>query len=96
MQVEERGGVVDILEHAGGRLIDPRRGIDRDHPIPLALEILHHEVARPIPVGGGADHRSGLDALQNRAELRIGVGDGIEAAHACPAVAARAPPRMLQ
>ena len=52
-------------------------GVDRDDPVAFALQVFHHEVARPVPVRRGADHRDRLDALQDRAELRIGIGDRI-------------------
>ncbi len=70
-------------------------GVDRDHPIAFALQIFHHEVARPVPIRRGADHRDGLDALQDRAKLRVGVGDRVEAAHGSLIGAVRASCRIL-
>ena len=42
-------------------------GVHRDDAIALALQILHHEVARPVPVGRCADHRDGAHRRQDPA-----------------------------
>ncbi len=62
-------------------------GVYRDHPVAFALQVFHHEIARPVPVRRGADHGDGLDALQDRAELRVRVRDRVQAAHGCLTVA---------
>ncbi len=69
---------VDLLAQlllAGGA------GVDRDDAVAFALQILHHEVARPVPVGAGADHGDGAHRRQNAADLRVGVGNRIERGH---------------
>ena len=55
--------------------------IDRDHPIAFALQVLHHEVARAVPVGGGADQRDRPHPLEDRADFCVGIRDGFEAGH---------------
>src|SRR5207253_2688134 len=75
----------DVTQRGVGSFAEQRLagdpGVDRDHPVAFALQIFHHKVARPVPVRRGANHRNGLDPLQNHAELRVGIGDRIEAAH---------------
>ena len=75
--------VHDVHGHGDGvevrvdRLAQDRRveraRIDRDDPVALALEVAHHEVARPVPVRGGADHgdglRLGVDAPEERVRI---------------------------
>ena len=63
--------------------------IDRDHAIAFALQILHHEVARPVPVRRGADQGDRLHPLKDRADLRVGIGDRFEIGHG-PRSAAKA------
>ena len=77
--VAQRG--VDLLAEqflAG----DPR--VDRDHPIALSLQVFHHEIARPVPIGRGPDHRDRAHPFEDRAQLSVGIGDWIELAHASP------------
>ena len=45
--------------------------IDRDHAIAFALQVLHHEVAGPVPVRRGADKRDRSHPLEDRADLRV-------------------------
>src|SRR3546814_11090521 len=45
--------------------------LDRDHPIALALQVLHDEVAWPdLPVAG-ADHRDRLHVVEDLAEVVV-------------------------
>ena len=55
--------------------------IDRDHAIAFALQVLHHEVARPVPVRRGADHGDRPHPLEDRADLRVGIGNRFEVGH---------------
>ena len=56
--------------------------IDRDHAIALALQVLHDEVAGPVPVRRRADKRDRLHPLEDRADLRVGIGNRFEVGHA--------------
>jgi hypothetical protein len=38
------------------------------------LQVFHHEIAGPIPVGRSANQRNGLDALQDGTDFRITIG----------------------
>ena len=69
---------VDLLAQL---LLARGAGIDRDDAVAFALQILHHEVAGPVPVGRGADHGDGAHRRQDAAQLRVGVGDRIECGH---------------
>ena len=74
---------------------DPR--IDGDHPVALALQVLHHEVARPVPVRRCADERDRSHAFEDRADLRVGIGNRFEVGHsACLREKARILPQALQ
>ena len=55
--------------------------IDWDHAIALALEVLHDEVARPVPVRRCADHGDRLHPLEDRADFRIRIGNRFEIGH---------------
>ncbi len=55
--------------------------IDRDDAVAFALQVLHHEVARPVPVRRGADHGDRPHPLEDRADLRVRVGNRFEAGH---------------
>ena len=57
-------------------------GIDRDHTIAFALQVLHDEVAGPVPVRRSADHCDRLHPLEDRADFRIRIGDRFEIGHA--------------
>ena len=57
-------------------------GIDRDHAIAFALQILHDEVAGPVPVRRGADECDRPHAFEDRADLRVGIGNLFEVGHA--------------
>ena len=80
---------VDGLRNVAQRGVDPFAeqflagdpGVDRDHAVALPLQILHHEIARPVPVGRGADHGDCVHPLEDRADLRVGIRDRIELAH---------------
>ena len=56
-------------------------GVHGDDPVALALQIFHHEVAGPVPVGRRAHHRNGADRRQNTAQPGVGVGDGVKCGH---------------
>ena len=47
-------------------------GIDRDHPIAPALQILHGETAGPFPITAGPDH--GDDAYMREDASQFGIG----------------------
>ncbi len=55
--------------------------IDRDHAVAFALEVLHDEVTRPVPVRRGADHGDGADGREDAAQQGVGIGDRVEDAH---------------
>ena len=59
---------------------DPR--IDGDHAIAFALQVLHHEIAWAVPIRRRADERDRLHPLEDRADLRVGIGDRFEVGHA--------------
>ena len=56
--------------------------IDRDHAIAFALQILHDEVTGPVPVRRGADECDSPHAFEDRADLRVGIGNLFEVGHA--------------
>jgi hypothetical protein len=56
--------------------------VDRDHAIAFALQVLHHEIAGPVPVRRGADHRNRLHPLDDRVDFRVRIGDRFEIGHA--------------
>ena len=80
---------VDLVGDVAQRRVDlfPEQGlagdgrIDRDHAIAFAPEILHDEVARPVPVRRRADHGDGFHSLEDRANFRIRIGDRFEIGH---------------
>ena len=74
--VAQRG--VDLLAE---QALAGDAGIDRDHPVAFVLQILHDEIAGPVPVRRGADHRDRPHPLQDRPQLRIGIRDRFETAH---------------
>jgi len=68
--------------HVGHGEILPRGGwIDRDDAVAFALQVLHHEVAGPVPVRRGADQRDRFDLFQDGTKLRVGIRDRIGLAH---------------
>ena len=77
--------VRNVAQRAIGLLAEQglarNRRIDGDHAIAFALQVLHDEVAWPIPVRRGADHRNGLHPLEDRADLGVGIGDWLEIGH---------------
>ena len=79
--------VRDVAQRSVDRLAEqgfagyPR--IDRDHAIALALQVLHDEVARAVPVRRRADERDRPHSLEDRADLRVGIGNRFEVGHAC-------------
>ena len=56
--------------------------VHRDHAIAFALQILHHEVAGPVPVGRGADQRNGAHGGQDAADLGVGIRNRLDGGHA--------------
>ena len=67
--VAERG-----VDRSPSRVLPAMRRIDRDHAIAFALQVLHHEVAGPVPVRRGADHCDRLHPLEDRADFGVGIG----------------------
>ena len=72
----------------------PREGRERRHRSPTCSragstswarpaprQILHHEVAGPVPVRRGADHRDRADTLQNVPQFQVAIGDWFEVGH---------------
>src|SRR5690625_6931645 len=47
--------------------------IDRQHPITLPLEELHHPVARPFRLWTGTDQRDGGDGLENAEKIIVAI-----------------------
>ena len=78
--------VGNVAERSVGLLAEQRlagdRGIDRDHAVAFALQVLHHEVARPVPVRRRADHCDRFYPLKDRADFGVGIGNGLEIGHA--------------
>ncbi len=80
---------VDLVGNVAQRRVDPLAEqrlagdarVDRDHPIAFALEILHHEVARPVPVRRGADQAIVLTRSRIDADLGVGIRDRFEIGH---------------
>ena len=91
--VDHVDGLGDVAQRGVDRLAEQGlagdAGIDRDHPIAFVLQVLHDEVAGPVPVRRGADHRDRAHALEDRAQLRIGIGNGFEIAHRTPSIGCR-------
>ena len=56
--------------------------IDRDHAIAFALQVLHHEVAGAVPIRRRADKRDRPNPLEDRADLRVGIGNRLQVGHA--------------
>ena len=77
--------VRDVLERRVNRLAEQGLAgdarVDRDHPVALALQVFHHEIARPVPVGRRPDHGDGAHPLEDRADLGVGIGNGFEIGH---------------
>ena len=63
------GGVTGLAEDllAGGARVD------RDHAVTLDLQVLHGEVAGPVPIGAGADHGDVAHAAQDAAQVSIAI-----------------------
>src|SRR5207302_8436438 len=43
--------------------------VDRDDPVAFPLQVFHDEIAWPVPVGRGADHRDGFHPFEDRPQL---------------------------
>ena len=78
--------VRDVAQRRIGRLAEQRLAryprIDGDHAIAFALKVLHHEVAGTVPVRRRADQRDRLHPFEDRADLRVGIGDRFQVGHA--------------
>ena len=55
--------------------------VHRDDAIALRLQVLHHEVAGPVPVGRDADDGDGLHRAKDADQLGVGIVEGSEVCH---------------
>jgi len=72
--VDALGNVLQVTVDglAENRLANRAR-VDRDDTEPLALQILHGEIAGPVPVRGGADHGDDARAIQDRSQVLVAI-----------------------
>ena len=66
------GDIVEIGINLFAQQVLPRNaGIDRDDAIALFLQIFHHKIRRPVPIGACPHHGDGFGLCENIGNLEI-------------------------
>ena len=67
-----QAGVNGFAQHG----VAGARGVHRDHPVALFLQVFEGEETGPFPVAAGADHGDGAGAGEDFADLCVGIVQG--------------------